>query len=357
MCVHANPHPSEYNSFLFWRRPLDQSSCAPQSILYEAERASAGVSAGAGERAEEPKEGGEFSDFLYWRRPLPPIEFAPPLEPPAPPLALTLEHVSDEPDEVQSGRVGADEEMVTADTRREGEEGEADGADLLSGGVGLRLIGVLASLTAHPGASSRFAGAAARLQNDVLDYHRRAASSAGSAHAASEAAAPESDEGSGAEGDADGDAAVGAPDAAPRRSRTEPASASILREPQVMASMTAMLRLLESGGLGPSVAPEPLLLLGGPTSPTPASPQAVAGLLASPVNQPADPIAAAEAELPPLPAQMIGSTCSICLDALSERHETLHMPCSHTFHKDCLLRWLQNHSGSCPLCRDRLEEP
>ena len=96
-----------------------------------------------------------------------------------------------------------------------------------------------------------------------------------------------------------------APDAAQRRSRAEPASASILREPQVMASMTAMLRLLESGGLGPAVAPEPLLLLGGPTSPTPASPQAVAGLLASPVNQPADPIAAAEAELAPFVTSVV----------------------------------------------------
>lgn len=40
--------------------------------------------------------------------------------------------------------------------------------------------------------------------------------------------------------------------------------------------------------------------------------------------------------------------CSICLDGITEQSQTL--PCSHSFHQNCINEWLNRHN-SCPLCR------
>ncbi|KAF4354037.1 hypothetical protein F8388_002437 [Cannabis sativa] len=47
-------------------------------------------------------------------------------------------------------------------------------------------------------------------------------------------------------------------------------------------------------------------------------------------------------------------TCSICLEKISSfgdcRSKGVEMPCSHVFHKDCIVQWLEI-SHLCPLCR------
>ncbi|XP_062088995.1 E3 ubiquitin-protein ligase SDIR1-like [Humulus lupulus] len=46
-----------------------------------------------------------------------------------------------------------------------------------------------------------------------------------------------------------------------------------------------------------------------------------------------------------------GKTCSICLEKMSfGDRRVVKMPCSHAFHKDCIVRWLET-SHLCPLCR------
>ena len=46
-----------------------------------------------------------------------------------------------------------------------------------------------------------------------------------------------------------------------------------------------------------------------------------------------------------------GVTCSICLDDLKINEEVSMLPkCRHTFHQDCLSRWLEQKE-MCPLCR------
>ncbi|KAG7657607.1 Zinc finger RING-type [Arabidopsis suecica] len=45
--------------------------------------------------------------------------------------------------------------------------------------------------------------------------------------------------------------------------------------------------------------------------------------------------------------------CSVCLDDFEIGTEAKLMPCTHKFHSDCLLPWLELHS-SCPVCRYQL---
>uniref|UniRef100_A0A5B7BTL4 RING-type E3 ubiquitin transferase n=1 Tax=Davidia involucrata TaxID=16924 RepID=A0A5B7BTL4_DAVIN len=42
--------------------------------------------------------------------------------------------------------------------------------------------------------------------------------------------------------------------------------------------------------------------------------------------------------------------CAICLEMLSVGLEFIRMPCSHIYHGDCIVRWLER-SNLCPLCR------
>lgn len=47
--------------------------------------------------------------------------------------------------------------------------------------------------------------------------------------------------------------------------------------------------------------------------------------------------------------------CSICLEKLSfeEKMKVVETPCSHVYHKECIVRWLEN-CHMCPLCRYRM---
>ncbi|KAF3448571.1 hypothetical protein FNV43_RR09284 [Rhamnella rubrinervis] len=51
-------------------------------------------------------------------------------------------------------------------------------------------------------------------------------------------------------------------------------------------------------------------------------------------------------ESPQSPVQL----CAVCLEELSVGTEATCMPCSHLYHEDCILKWLQK-STLCPLCR------
>ncbi|XP_024029050.1 E3 ubiquitin-protein ligase SDIR1 [Morus notabilis] len=45
-------------------------------------------------------------------------------------------------------------------------------------------------------------------------------------------------------------------------------------------------------------------------------------------------------------------TCGICTEEVMIGSQLIRMPCSHQFHEDCILQWL-NKANSCPLCRYR----
>ncbi|EEF27812.1 zinc finger protein, putative [Ricinus communis] len=42
--------------------------------------------------------------------------------------------------------------------------------------------------------------------------------------------------------------------------------------------------------------------------------------------------------------------CTICMDEIEVGMQAIRMPCSHYYHQDCIINWLQN-SHFCPLCR------
>ncbi|NWT86775.1 DZIP3 ligase, partial [Lanius ludovicianus] len=42
--------------------------------------------------------------------------------------------------------------------------------------------------------------------------------------------------------------------------------------------------------------------------------------------------------------------CSICHEELSRN--TCELECGHEFHRECIRTWLQEHSSTCPICRD-----
>lgn len=47
-------------------------------------------------------------------------------------------------------------------------------------------------------------------------------------------------------------------------------------------------------------------------------------------------------------------SCSVCLTSLLSKKSAEISSCKHTFHEDCIVRWLQNNPGTCPLCRVEL---
>ncbi|KAF8377254.1 hypothetical protein HHK36_030629 [Tetracentron sinense] len=43
--------------------------------------------------------------------------------------------------------------------------------------------------------------------------------------------------------------------------------------------------------------------------------------------------------------------CAVCLSKFQEGEKIRELKCNHVFHKDCLGKWLQHDSATCPLCR------
>ncbi|EAX94695.1 hypothetical protein TVAG_321320 [Trichomonas vaginalis G3] len=48
-----------------------------------------------------------------------------------------------------------------------------------------------------------------------------------------------------------------------------------------------------------------------------------------------------------------GTECSICMTEIHEGDETMTTPCQHSFHKECLSRWMEEKLV-CPMCRAQL---
>ncbi|XP_053477508.1 RING finger protein 122 isoform X1 [Ictalurus furcatus] len=46
---------------------------------------------------------------------------------------------------------------------------------------------------------------------------------------------------------------------------------------------------------------------------------------------------------------LLGQTCAVCLEEFRSREELGVCPCSHAFHKKCLVKWLEIRSV-CPMC-------
>ncbi|XP_057965626.1 uncharacterized protein LOC131156179 [Malania oleifera] len=46
-----------------------------------------------------------------------------------------------------------------------------------------------------------------------------------------------------------------------------------------------------------------------------------------------------------------GVVCAVCLDEIEDGAECSRLGCSHLFHYDCILPWLQRQHDSCPMCR------
>lgn len=43
--------------------------------------------------------------------------------------------------------------------------------------------------------------------------------------------------------------------------------------------------------------------------------------------------------------------CRVCLSEFEEGEKVRSLKCNHTFHRDCLDKWLQQNWATCPLCR------
>ena len=52
------------------------------------------------------------------------------------------------------------------------------------------------------------------------------------------------------------------------------------------------------------------------------------------------------------------TTCSICIDEFEEGETIRLLPrCGHAFHTQCILPWLQDRQGCCPLCKTEVLDP
>ncbi len=48
-----------------------------------------------------------------------------------------------------------------------------------------------------------------------------------------------------------------------------------------------------------------------------------------------------------------GEPCTVCHDAFEAETKVVELACSHCFHEDCIMPWLETHN-TCPVCRSKL---
>ena len=389
MTVHNTHESIDFNDFSFWRRrpvdlneqPSSRDTSPPQTTPQD--------------------DAGDDLELHYWRRR--PHQLVGAFnEGTREGTPVSMDEASVSPSESSSAPSPTNED-ATQETQQETraergssmEEDEMEGhggddrtAQLLAGGAGARLLGVLGQLTQHLGrGNSRFAAASSMLQRDLEELRSQAR-----------------------------DAEADQMDSPAARLFPPPSSYETLQQPQVMSSMSSMLQLLGddvslepmwSPTRGarpppdrhprPAAMPPPTATMqqakptsrANPTDRAPVCARAVlAGStenvlefslaeLASPSN-PASPqavrhlldnyqldVTAMEAEFhldghgPPPPgvptSTPAASCCPICLEVLvdeARNDAVLQMPCAkqHVFHRACLLQWLHDNN-SCPVRR------
>ncbi|TKY47624.1 E3 ubiquitin-protein ligase RHA2A [Spatholobus suberectus] len=50
----------------------------------------------------------------------------------------------------------------------------------------------------------------------------------------------------------------------------------------------------------------------------------------------------------------VPAECRVCLSEFEEGEKVRKLKCQHTFHRDCLDKWLQQYWATCPLCRKQV---
>ncbi|KAI2497475.1 hypothetical protein MHU86_17025 [Fragilaria crotonensis] len=51
------------------------------------------------------------------------------------------------------------------------------------------------------------------------------------------------------------------------------------------------------------------------------------------------------------------TVCSICMELLAPTDDTVAGLCSHAYHRECILNWLQGGHDDCPNCRQAMWDP
>ncbi|KAJ4715643.1 RING/U-box superfamily protein [Melia azedarach] len=46
--------------------------------------------------------------------------------------------------------------------------------------------------------------------------------------------------------------------------------------------------------------------------------------------------------------------CAVCLSDFEDGDKVRNLKCKHTFHRDCLDKWLQQYLATCPICRTKV---
>ena len=50
------------------------------------------------------------------------------------------------------------------------------------------------------------------------------------------------------------------------------------------------------------------------------------------------------------------SCCAVCINNIQPGEViTCLLPCNHAFHKECIVPWLKNYKGFCPLCMEKVD--
>lgn len=48
--------------------------------------------------------------------------------------------------------------------------------------------------------------------------------------------------------------------------------------------------------------------------------------------------------------------CNICLEEYEDSDYLILFKCNHYFHKDCIIKWLEDNSNKCPICREEVSK-